>query len=162
MAVQNPFQHAFELLRHVIEICPDNVWQETSGGWPVWQQICHAVSALDFFVGAPGNTPPPLPVPPAVIGLESQGTKVLSREILLKLTAAAKLRVEAYISTLTDEQLPKKNEGFSLRMGMEVSHGATLACWRHTFYIIWAAAMRLCATMDSRVFFDVNAGTRKQ
>ena len=54
-AVQAPFLNAFALLERYIDVCPEEIWREKNGGWPVWQQIYHALTALDFFVGQVGT-----------------------------------------------------------------------------------------------------------
>ena len=33
-----------------MDTCPENIWEETNGGWPVWQQVAHAVAVLNFLI----------------------------------------------------------------------------------------------------------------
>ena len=40
-----------EMLTEVIENCPDGLWVESTGGRsPVWHQVYHAVSGMDFWL----------------------------------------------------------------------------------------------------------------
>jgi hypothetical protein len=135
MAVQAPFQNAFGLLERFMEVCPDAVWKEKSGGWPVWQQIYHALGVLDFFVRREGEEPVPEPVGPGVRNLSRVSDDLLSKDELRELGSQHKARVEAYIARLTDADLARSNPDFSARIGREMTHGATLAMLAsHTLY----------------------------
>lgn len=145
IAVQEPFQHAFSLLETFIEICPEAIWKETNGGWPVWQQVYHALTALDFFVRAPDAAELETPLPPDVGGLMKTNTETLSQEQANAFAATAKLRAEAYISALVDTDLARENTGLTHRIGRKMSHGATLGMLAsHTLYHVGSvdAALR--------------------
>lgn len=38
-ALEEPYQRSWALLAQFMDICPENIWAETNGGWPVWQQV---------------------------------------------------------------------------------------------------------------------------
>lgn len=145
MAAQAPFQNAFSLLEKYMEVCPDPIWQETSGGWPVWQQIYHTLTTLDFFVGSPDDFPMPTPLNPGVGNLSESCPEPMSKDAMNKLAETCKARVEAYIGKLQDEDLAKPNPGLSARIGSNVPHVATLGMLAsHTLYHIGScdAALR--------------------
>ena len=133
MAVQAPFQHAYGLLERYIEVCPEDVWNEVNGGWPVWQQIYHAVTALDFFSGGtPGGR---LPCDPETGSLARVADGTVSKKEVAALAAAAKARADAYIAGLEDTDLAAKNERLSQIMGMDVTHGGVVGMLAsHTLY----------------------------
>ena len=69
-----PFAHAWSLLEAYVDACPEAIWEEKNGGWPVWQQMLHAVTVLDFFTC--GEQPLlPAPAPQDVLMLSVQGTR---------------------------------------------------------------------------------------
>ena len=49
-ALEEPYQRSWALLAQYMDICPENIWAETNGGWPVWQQVAHAIAVLNFFI----------------------------------------------------------------------------------------------------------------
>jgi hypothetical protein len=133
--VQAPFQNAFGMLERYMEVCPDDIWKEKSGGWPVWQQIYHALGVLDFFVRSEGEEPIPEPLDPGVVKLAQVSGDLLSRDDMRKLAGQHKARVEAYIARLTDADLARINPGLSARIGRELTHGAVLVMLSsHTLY----------------------------
>ena len=129
-SLQGSFAHSFSLLQKFIEVCPEDVWQKKFGGWPVWQQVYHSLACIDFFV----------------MELEGQALKGLfgpglgnvgnfehtpdtgpSKAAMLEYAVLAKGKADAYIAALSDAELPKKNEGFSTRISMDMTHASTLS-----------------------------------
>lgn len=56
-ALKEPVNMSFGMVRQYIDICPENIWVETSGGWPVWQQVYHIISAVNFFTAEANAAP---------------------------------------------------------------------------------------------------------
>lgn len=134
LAAQVPFQHAYSLLSAFVDQCPDHIWVEKKGGWPIWQQVTHALSALSFFANVPGDAPVP-PCPIEVLRLTTQGTQPLDKATVRDYAAACKARADAYIANLSDEALAAENTPLSARIGFSVSHAATLGMLAsHTLY----------------------------
>lgn len=134
LAAQGPFQQAYTLLSTFIERCPDNIWKERNGGWPVWQQVAHALSSLPFFAGAPaGSVPAPCAL--EVLRLAVQGMEPLSKERMQAYAAQCKASADAYIAGLRDEQLAEENAVLSAGIGFSVTHAATLGMFAsHVMY----------------------------
>ena len=128
-------KHVFGLLDKFMEVCPEDIWAKKFGGWPVWQQIYHALSAVDFFLrtlDAPEETP--------LFGGEEANLSVSAKitagkNELLAYAAKAQERVNAYVAGLDDETLAQSNAGLTARLGMPVTHAGTLSLIAaHTLY----------------------------
>lgn len=115
-----PFAHAWSLLEAYVDACPEGVWEETHGGWPVWQQVLHAVTVLDFF--ACGDKPLlPAPAPQEVLMLSVQGKEQVDKAGLRAYMAAVRARVDAWLAELDDVALSVKDDRLSAALGFEVS-----------------------------------------
>ncbi|MDR1045616.1 MAG: DinB family protein [Candidatus Adiutrix sp.] len=129
-AIVNTFagrlKETFDLLAKFIETCPDDIWAEKFGGWPVWQEIYHAVRAVNLFVEVPGQTPPPLLVSPEVCGLKEVGAEAPPQARIREQCLAARELVGRYLENLEDEDLPKRNETPFRIINFDLTHGGTL------------------------------------
>lgn len=142
-AALQPFENAYDLLSRYIEVCPEEIWKETNGGWPVWQQVCHTISALHFFTGIPAEG---LPCAPDESRLSRVSTAPApGREIMKALAEKARAAVSAYAAGLDDSALARPNEQISSVLGRQVSHVAILGMLAsHTLYHVGScdAALR--------------------
>lgn len=135
MAAQGPFQNAYGLLSKFIDECPEEIWKEKNGGWPVWQQVVHCLSALGFFADKAGDEPIPTPCAPEVGRLLTQGTTPVTKAEVKAYAEKCKARADAYIASLTDADLAATNEALTARIGFPVPHAATLGMLAsHTLY----------------------------
>jgi hypothetical protein len=123
---QGNFEFAFSLTMQFIDVCPEAIWKEKFGGWPVWQQLYHGISATDFFIRAlDGRAVPDLC--PAGASLHSAAdcpapAKADVREFAAKIKQAA----DDWIASLNDAALPKKHEGASSRMGRDCTNAGIM------------------------------------
>ena len=147
-AVQAPFLNAFALLERYIDVCPEEIWREKNGGWPVWQQIYHALTALDFFVGQVG-TPSDWPFDQATGSLNVVSEQYLTKEAAKKLATEAKARVDIYLAGLSDADLAA-SPGCPPYLVPTCRMGPLWACWPRTLCTMWAVATPRCVIMDSR------------
>ncbi|MDR2934723.1 MAG: DinB family protein [Candidatus Adiutrix sp.] len=144
-ALKPPVDNAFGLLLKFIEVCPDEIWAEKSGGWPVWQQIYHAITAVDLFVEAPGTAAAELLAEPAVAQLAAAAERTVPRDKVKAACVRAKALADKYLSALADEALPQRNETPFKKINFELTHAATVALLAsHTLYHLGAgdAALR--------------------
>ena len=144
-ALKAPVDRAFGLLAAFIETCPDEVWAATSGGWPVWQQIYHALAAADFFITQPGQTLPPPLAEAEVSELKKAAATTVPRAALGEVCAAAKARVDQFFGRLTDADLPQRNEPLFAKAKFELTLAGTVSMLAaHTLYHLGAgdAALR--------------------
>ena len=134
--LEGPYQRAFALLAQFIDVCPENVWAETNGGWPVWQQVAHAVAVLNFFVLEKDDDAfVPAPAELGVLMLREQGQQLVSKEAMKAYGAAVKAAVDARVARLADADLTSIQERVSKKIGRELSYGAVMVMLAsHTMY----------------------------
>ena len=139
------FAFTFSLVEKFIDVCPENIWVEKFGGWPVWQQLYHPFASVDFFLRPQEAPPEPSLFEEGVAELKKTPAKTPDKGLLSDFIAKAQARVSLYLATLNDETLTKLNEGPSARMGREMTHAAVIALIvGHTMYHLGAcdAALR--------------------
>lgn len=125
-ALKNPIDYSFDLLNQFIDVCPDDLWAEKAGGWPIWQQVYHTISSIDFFIAYEGPKESPL-ASDDVAGLMVVGEKALSKEALKAASVVAQKRLEGYIDSLTDECLPQRSEKVFANSQWDITHGGILS-----------------------------------
>ena len=134
-SLRGPIDHAFVLMGDFIAACPDDLWVEKKGGWPIWQQLYHNITAVDFFIEVKGESPAPPLASGEVCGLEEVGTAPLTKDQIKQACGAVKARVDKYVAALNDEDLAKRNEALFARAKMDMSYAATLSLLAgHTLY----------------------------
>lgn len=137
-ASEAPFRYAWQLVNEYLKVCPDSVWQAKNGGYPVWQQMLHAIWVLDyFFVCGEGDTPLPAPADLDTLLFKKQGSGVVGKAEVLEYANKVIVRVDAWIAALKDSDLPKKNDALSAKLGNDFTFAGTLiAMSAHTQYHI--------------------------
>ena len=121
------FDFAFSLLQQFMDVCPDEIWNKKFGGWPVWQQVYHALNAVDFFISEPGAEPVKALVSPEVGSLKEQGDKPVSRSGMKEFAALVKSAADGYMNALTDADMVRVADGATKRMGRETLHATVMA-----------------------------------
>jgi hypothetical protein len=96
-------------IKKLIQECPDNLWNEKSGGWPVWQHVAHSISASDFFTPGPPTAFDP-PLTKDLIQLNVQGTEAVPKKVILDYYNKVETKVGDYLNGLNDIDLTKPNE----------------------------------------------------
>ncbi len=137
-ALKSPIDDAFGLLAEFIKVCPDDVWAEQGGGWPVWQEMYHALVAVNLFAEVEGEKPAPL-AGEDVCALDAVAAETVSRDRVQAAWVAAKDLVDRYLARLTDDDLAKRNETTFRAINMDMSHAAVLSLLAgHTLYHLGA------------------------
>lgn len=121
------FDFAFSLMGQFIDVCPDEIWTKKFGGWPVWQQVYHALNAVDFFIAEPGAEPAKRLAAPEVGSLLAQGETPVSRDAMKQFAAQVKSAADGYMSALTDADMACVADGATKRMGRETLHATVMA-----------------------------------
>lgn len=134
--LQGPYQRAWSLMTQFIDVCPEEIWAEKNGGWPVWQQVAHAVAVLNFFLlEKEDDTFVPAPAELGVLMLKEQGQQVVSKEAMKAYGAAVMAVVDARVAELTDADLTRTQERVSKKIGRDLSYGAVMVMLgSHTMY----------------------------
>jgi hypothetical protein len=103
-------EDSINLLTKLVDLCPDNLLNAKTGGWPLWQHVIHAISTVDFFLpfGEPLSLPEPLT--PAVAHLSEVGSAPPSRAAILDFIQKGKQKAAAYAASLTDSDLAQPND----------------------------------------------------
>ena len=127
--------HTFGLVNEFLKVCPDAVWEQPYGKWPVWQQMYHAFTAVDFFLRPKDAPQAPTPVSGPIGNLAEVAVEAPARQLIHDFIAKAQAEVSDYIAGLDDATLAANNEGMSARMGRDMTHAATLGLVAaHTMY----------------------------
>jgi hypothetical protein len=125
-AAQGAFEHAYSLLTAYMDVCPEDIWAEKNGGWPVWQQMAHTLWVLDMFVCKDGEDMRPAPFDAGTASLKVQGGRAVGRAEMKAYAATVKSRVDAWLSALTDADLAGTNPALTKKIGRELTYMATI------------------------------------
>jgi hypothetical protein len=135
-SLRQNFVHAWGLLEQFIKVCPEHIWVQTFGGWPIWQTVYHALVTIEFFVRQKGDPRYDLPCSREAGSLNEVHTgPAVSREEMLRMHGDLKAVALSYMDGLTDAGLGELNEGLSARMPSPFTHAATCSLLAgHTLY----------------------------
>jgi len=130
--------HAFGLMDEFLKLCPEDIWAQRFGGWPLWRQFFHSFSAADFFLRAENAAEAPSPFGADAGNLrekDSAAPTAASKDKVREYMEATQKRVSDYLASLDDAALGQINKGLSARMGRECTHAGTIALLvGHTLY----------------------------
>lgn len=135
-ALEEPYQRAWALLAQYMDTCPENIWAETNGGWPVWQQVAHAIAVLNFFILEKDDEAfLPAPAGIGVLMLKEQGKGVVSKEAMQAYGKSVKAAVDARLAALSNADLTRVQERVSKKIGRDLTYAAMIAMLAsHTTY----------------------------
>jgi len=129
--------HAFGLMDEFLKLCPEEIWAQRFGGWPVWRQFLHSLTAADFFL-RPENaaeTTAPFGADAGNLRVKDNDAPTPSKNTMREYMEAAQKRINDYLASLDDTALGQINKGLSARMGRECTHAGTVALLvGHTLY----------------------------
>lgn len=134
-AMKGPVEMSFTLLDKFIDACPDDLWVEKKGGWPVWQQVYHAIGAVYLFIEAPGQTAPPPLVSPGVGALSEVASEAVGKAEIKAALNGAKALADKFLAGLDDGDLSKLNEPLFAKAKLKMSLAGTVSMLGgHTLY----------------------------
>lgn len=136
--LHSPFDQAFGLLLQFMDVCPDDLWAEKNGGWPIWQQMYHLLTNIVAFT----ENPDPAPALPAeyevelpVALLQKQATGLCPKNIMREYAQKCKKRADGYIQSLDDSKVMEKNATVSKLFGIDFNHLSTITLFAtHSMY----------------------------
>jgi hypothetical protein len=109
-ALKESSSGSYALFEKIVSACPQDLWESSFGGWPLWQQYMHTLWVnLVFLPGEPqlGLLPE---MPQAAVQLEEKGANPISREDAGKCLEGVKKATFAYLDSLKDSDLPKTSK----------------------------------------------------
>lgn len=136
-ALKSPIDHAFGMIGQYIDVCPENIWVETSGSWPVWQQVYHVINVVNIFFPSSDAVPAKTLLEEKYCGLQAAAPSalVITRTDMQAALAQAMQDIEALLAALDDSELTSRNEGLFQTFGMDMTIAATLVMLAsHTMY----------------------------
>ncbi len=123
--LQAPVDQAFDYLFQFMDVCPDDLWAEKNGGWPIWQQMYHLLSAVPAFT----ETAAPVPDLPAEYGvdaaisfLEKQATALCPKNVMREFATQCRDIANAYIAALDDTSVLAKNATLTTLFEADFTH----------------------------------------
>lgn len=134
-SIEGSITHAFGMVEEFLRVCPENIRDKKFGGWPVWQQILHAVSSVDFFLPpSAGSTEAP-GFDPEVAQLKTTPATPMPKLALEDLLSKTQDKVKKYLATMDDAKLAQKHESLSSYFGRDVIQAEALGLIAsHTMY----------------------------
>jgi hypothetical protein len=100
---------ALALLKSLIDQLPDNLWAESTGSWPIWQHIAHALWGNDFFTPGP-EVPAPKGLSVEILRLMDKGTDTPTKAQISSYLGEIRAKIETWVKSLSDSDLNKPNE----------------------------------------------------
>lgn len=117
--------HALQLCNKFLEICPEDIWRQKDGGWPVGQQFYHLLLASGKFLAGMGESGVENPDPKGG-QLSDDRTYCPSKDAARKFFNNISLGINKLLDRLDDEELLQKNQQFSQMLGKEVNNAECL------------------------------------
>ena len=134
---QEEFERFFALCLTQIEVCPEPLWQGSSGGFPFWQHHVHMYSCIEHMYVTPQfKISASLAFHPsqAVMLSKDSGPAVSKRDVLAYAATTKALALE-FMGGLDMGQLTLRHDRMSAMLGKErtVQH-AVIGLVRHVNY----------------------------
>ncbi len=127
------FDRGMGFTKQFIETCPDEIWEQNFGGWPLWQQVFHILGCIPFFANKDIGDVSAEDV--ALCKLEVIGTKVKSKQEMLGMLGFMEGVAAEFFASLDDKKLVEICEPFKQKTGREVNYAGLVALMgSHTMY----------------------------
>jgi hypothetical protein len=122
------FERVFSGMEQFIEICPDEIWKRTFGGWPIWQHVYHVLVFT-------GESPESAPMPAEVAHFSQTPDVPWSKAEAKIFAIQKKAKAEAYFAQLNDAALVQTNERLSKSFAQNLPQSAAISLMTgHLFY----------------------------
>lgn len=129
------FDRFFGLQKQQITGCPEEIWREKSCGYYFWQQQLHSLYCIELFALREGEAPPEIPFSPKVAMLSEEPQGHMGKAEMLALADKMEAVAHAFMASLSDADLEKKQERMSKRLGRDMNNlNALIALIRHCCY----------------------------
>jgi hypothetical protein len=126
------FERVFNGMEQFIEICPDEIWKRTFGGWPIWQHVYHVLVSAGLTMG---ENPESAPLPAEVAHFSQTPDVPWGKDEAKTFAAQKKAKAEAYFAQLDDAALVQNNERLSKSFAHNMPQSAAISLMTgHLFY----------------------------
>jgi hypothetical protein len=100
----------FDMLRDLIERCPEEVWNKQEEGVPFWQQVYHTLTAVDFYLSeSPDASRKWISDDGQADELDKASSVVLSREKMIEYLDFVAKKFEEFVKDLEAGGLDASN-----------------------------------------------------
>ena len=120
------FDMFWGLLGQQIARCPEGVWAKKAGGFPVWQQMLHAVAVTELITLPAGAPSRQTMYEKGVIQFVVTPEAPMRKEDLVALAEVIKLQAHAFMDGQTLESLGHTHEKFSGVFGTPLSNQSAI------------------------------------
>jgi uncharacterized damage-inducible protein DinB len=146
--ILNSFRERFDavygLLEKAVELTPDALWKEKTGGFYYWQQLVHVFGTIDSFCKEADAAPAPIAYDADIVRLMKDGEEVPGKADVLALAGQMTAVAHACFDRLTDEDLFTENSARTRRMGRNVTQlEALITLIAHGMYHVGVCSMKL-------------------
>ncbi|MDR1085483.1 MAG: DinB family protein [Deltaproteobacteria bacterium] len=133
-SLQKAVDDYFGVLTKFLSVCPDDLWAATVGNWPIWQYFWHVLWINDRFLPGPPMVSPAGATDELAV-FKVKGDKPVSKDAVTKLWAEQKPKTEAFVKSLTDQNLLNRNDCVHNVLGIEWSNVfSVMKLHSHAFY----------------------------
>ena len=129
------FERFHNLLLKQIEVCPDSLWTEKTGGYVYWQQLFHAFASIEIYALPDGQASLQIQYPPEVVMLSQEPERHLDKQQLKEFAAKMKILADAFIDSMSADKLPLEHTVMSKRLkAPKTNQNALIGLIRHACY----------------------------
>lgn len=121
---QNVMEFTLALYDKYVEICPEEIWNEKFGGWPICQQCYHALWASGMMMASINGrqvVEPESPFP-----LNASNKTMPSKQDVKGMIAGIKSAYSQLLGELENEALLQPDEPLASKLGRPVTNGEAL------------------------------------
>ncbi len=116
------FNRGQKMMDGFLESCPDELWTQTLGGYPVWLQYYHLMACVESLVMGKDEAPKHQLYDMETLFMSKFPEKAMSKAEVSAYNAKMKEYFAAYMDKMTDELLLQPHEGASLRLKTPMKH----------------------------------------
>ena len=129
------YERGFDFLFKQIEEASPEVWIGNAGRFYYWQHIYHAFACIDLFILPPGQDMETGSYSREVVMFREIPKEIPSKDAIREYGKKKKANADAWVDSLSDEDLPKTHEGMTSRRNEAFSNARALSnLIAHNFY----------------------------
>ena len=129
------YERGFNFLFKQIDEASPEVWKGNAGRFHYWQNIYHAFACIDLFILSPGQDMDSGPYSQEVVMFREIPKEVPSKDVIREYGRKKKASADAWLDSLSDEDLVKRHEGMTSRRNEIFSNARALSnLIVHNFY----------------------------